>query len=88
MKSLVGAGEIWTTEWLRTSGVRVGLIVVLAVVVSRLGRLAVHRMRRRHEGASGVTAPIGVQRAATLTSIATTTIRAVLWTVVVLLVLG
>jgi moderate conductance mechanosensitive channel len=88
VESLVGAGDIWSLEWLRTNGVRIGLIVVLAAVVSRLGRLAVGRMRRGLEAPSDLTAPISVQRAATLTSMVTTTIRAVLWTVVLLLVLG
>ncbi|HEX9375219.1 MAG TPA: mechanosensitive ion channel domain-containing protein [Actinomycetota bacterium] len=75
-------------NWLRTSGARIGLVVALAVVVSRIGTLAVRRLRRRVEGHPGATAELTLQRTTTLAQTTATAVRAGIWTVAVLLVLG
>src|SRR5919197_1666621 len=75
-------------EWLRTSGVRIALVVFLAVVLSRLGSLAVRRLRGRMEGDPSATAELTLQRTTTLVQTVAAAIRAVVWTIAVLLVLG
>ena len=75
-------------EWLRTSGVRIALVVALAVAVSRIGTIAVRRLRRRVEGEPGATAELTLQRTTTLVQTLATAIRAGIWTLAVLLILG
>jgi small-conductance mechanosensitive channel len=75
-------------EWLRTSGVRIGVVVVLAVALSRVGSLAVRRLRGRMEGDPAATAELTLQRTTTLVQTVAAAIRAVVWTIAVLLVLG
>jgi moderate conductance mechanosensitive channel len=81
---------IWTLEWLKDHGPRIGLLIALAVLVSWLGRVAVRRFRRRLEGSGdtvGLTAAVTLHRTTTLVGIVTSAIRVVVWTVVVFLVL-
>ncbi|MFL5799908.1 MAG: mechanosensitive ion channel family protein [Actinomycetota bacterium] len=75
-------------EWLRTSGVRIGVVIVLAVVLSRIGSLAVRRLRGRMEGDPAATAQLTLQRTTTLVQTLAAAIRAAVWTIAVLLVLG
>ncbi len=75
-------------EWLRTSGVRIGVVIVLAVVLSRVGTLAVRRFRGRMEGDPAATAELTLQRTTTLVQTLAAAIRAAVWTIAVLLVLG
>ncbi len=75
-------------HWLRTSGARIGVVVAMAVVVSRIGTVAVRRLRRRVEGHPGATTEITLQRTTTLAQTTATAVRAGVWTVTVLLVLG
>ncbi len=82
------AADIFTREWLRTSGVTIAIVLVAAVVVSRIGTIAVRRFRRRLEGPPHVTGPMDARRAATLATMLVTVIRVVVWTVTVMLVLG
>jgi small-conductance mechanosensitive channel len=75
-------------EWLRTSGVRIGVVIVLAAVLSRVGTLAVRRFRGRMEGDPAATAELTLQRTTTLVQTLAAAIRAAVWTIAVLLVLG
>jgi small conductance mechanosensitive channel len=61
---------------------------VAAFLVLFLARLAVRRMHRRMEAAESVTQELDLQRAATLTQAVSYVVRVVVWTVVVLIVLG
>jgi moderate conductance mechanosensitive channel len=79
---------VGTVEWLRTHGVRIVALVLAAFVVSRLGRLAVHRVERRMRAAPDRERELELQRIATVTNILTNALMIVVWTVVVLLVLG
>ena len=77
-----------TPDWLKTNGVRILIVVLLAFAVSRLGGMAIRRTRRRLEGAASVTGAINLRRTATIMEILTSTLRVGIWSVVVLLVLG
>src|SRR5438105_13946411 len=79
---------IGTPDWLKTNGVRIALVVVLAFAVSRVGTLTIRRMRRRLEGSASVTGEINLRRTTTVFQLMTSAVRVVIWTVVVLLVLG
>jgi small conductance mechanosensitive channel len=82
---------IWTIEWLKEHGPRIGLLIALAVLVSWLGRVAVRRFRRRLEGTGdtvGITAAVSLHRSTTLVGIVASAIRVVVWTLVTFLVLG
>jgi len=79
---------IGSSDWLLTSGVRIGVIVLVAIAVSRLGTLAIRRMRRQLEGTQNGTGPMNLRRTATIVGIVNSSFRLVIWTVVVLLVLG
>jgi small conductance mechanosensitive channel len=75
-------------EWLRTSGVRVGVVILAAVVVSRMGTLSVRRLRRRMEGDPRATGEISLQRTTSVVQTLAAAVKAAVWTVAMLLVLG
>jgi len=79
---------IGTPDWLRTNGVRIAVVVLLALAVSRLGGLAIKRMQRRLESAPSATGAINLRRTTTVMGIVTSAFRVVLWTIVGLLILG
>jgi small-conductance mechanosensitive channel len=78
----------FTREWLLYHGVRILVVLVLAVLVMLAARAAVRRMQRRLEGVESVTQELNLQRAATLTQAVSYVVRVVVWTVAILLVLG
>jgi small conductance mechanosensitive channel len=82
----IATGELFSGAWLRTDGIVI--VVVAAIVVSRLGTLAVRRFRKRLEGSPNATGPLQARRAATLATTLVTTIRIVVWTLTILIVLG
>jgi small-conductance mechanosensitive channel len=82
------APGLGTPEWLRTSGVRILVVVGLALAVSRLGGLSIQRMQRRLDGAPSVTGAVNLRRSATIMGIVTSTFRVVIWTLVAFLILG
>jgi small-conductance mechanosensitive channel len=85
------AERIYTVQWLKDHGPQIAIILVLAVVVSWLGNLAVRRVRRRLEsGPTGTQTGemMALQRSVTLTSVMVTAVRIVVWTLAVLLILG
>lgn len=79
---------LWSLAWLRTHGVRIGVVVLLAVLLSWLGGLGVRRVRRRLEGPVDATRQVNLKRAATLGAIMANVVRVVVWTVAVLTVLA
>jgi small-conductance mechanosensitive channel len=79
---------IGTLEWLRTNGVRIGLVLVLAFAVSRLGHVAIGRMRRKLEGDPSVTGPLSLRRTTTVVELTASVIRVVIWSIATLLILG
>lgn len=81
----VGGGVL---DWLKTHGSRIAGLLFGAVVVSWLGRRAVLRVQRRMHSAPDRERELELQRVATVTNILTNAVMVVVWTVVVLLVLG
>ncbi|HXF56126.1 MAG TPA: mechanosensitive ion channel family protein [Actinomycetota bacterium] len=74
--------------WLRTHGVRIGVVLLLAVLLSGLGGLGVRRVRKRLEGPVDATRQVNLKRAATLTAIMANVVRVVVWTVAILTILA
>ena len=79
---------VWSTEWLRRHGVTILVIIVAAIIVSMIARLAVRRMQTRMQRAETGTQEIALARSATITHALTSAVRWVVWTIAVLLILG
>jgi moderate conductance mechanosensitive channel len=75
-------------DWLLSHGIRIGVILLAALVVLALSRLAVRRMQRRLEGAESATQELNLQRTATLTHAVSYVVKVVVWTLTVLLLLA
>jgi small-conductance mechanosensitive channel len=88
MPILAFHADTFSRDSLVLHGVKIGVIVALAVLFLVASRLAVHRMQRRLEGVDSITQELDLQRSATLTQAVSYVIRVVVWTVAVLLVLG
>ena len=74
-------------EWMRDHGVRILLVVVVALVVTLLARVAVHRFERRLAGPADATQTIGLRRVATLTHALSTATVVLIWAIAFLMVL-
>jgi moderate conductance mechanosensitive channel len=75
-------------DWLLSHGIRIGAILLAALVVLALSRLAVRRMQRRLEGAETATQELNLQRTATLTHAVSYVVKVLVWTLTVLLLLA
>ena len=84
----VAQAGIVSLDWLKENGVRIALIVFLALAISRIGTVAIRRMRRHLDGAARLTGALNLRRTATIVGIVTSVFRIVIWTIVGLLVLG
>ena len=80
--------DLWSIEWLRSNGVRILIVMAVAVAVSRLGTLAIRRTRSRVEGTQNATGALNLRRTATIVGILTSTFRVVIWTIVAFIILG
>lgn len=81
-------GASGTLEWLRTHGARIGGAIVVALIASRIGMIVVRRVQRRMRAAPDRTREAELQRVATVTNLLMNAVLVVIWTVVVLIVLG
>lgn len=79
---------LFSLDWLKVHGPRIGVLILLAVALSWLASLAVGRFRRRLEGSPDATVELNLQRVTTLAGIIASTVRVVVWTVVGLMLLG
>jgi small-conductance mechanosensitive channel len=79
----------WTPvwEWLRTNGLLIALVVVVALLVSWVSGRVVGRARDRLEGAATATETVSLQRRATITRVVTNAFRVVVWATAVVLIL-
>src|SRR5918996_2538040 len=75
-------------DWFVNDALKPLVIVVIAVVVTLLARVAVHRFRRRLEGTASLTQELNLQRATTLTQAVSTALVVVIWAVAVLMILA
>jgi small-conductance mechanosensitive channel len=74
-------------EWL-LERLPILIILLTAVILSTLARVAVRRMQRRIEGAGLIGERRNLQRAATLTQALSYTVQLSIWTIALLLILG
>jgi moderate conductance mechanosensitive channel len=88
MPILAFHANTFSKEWLLYHGVRILVVLALAVLVMLAARAAVRRMQRRLEGVESLTQELNLQRAATLTQAVSYVVRVVVWTVAILLILG
>ena len=88
MPILAFHANTFSKEWLLYHGVRILVVLALAVLVMLVARAAVRRMQRRLEGVESLTQELNLQRAATLTQAVSYVVRVVVWTVAILLILG
>lgn len=75
-------------EWLLDHGVPLVVILIAALIVLTVARLAVGRMHRRLEAADAQTQELNLQRAATLAQAVSYVVKVVVYTMTILLVLG
>jgi len=80
--------DLGSLEWRRTSGVRILIVVAVALAVSRLGTLAIRRMRRRLDASPSATGAVNLRRTTTIVGTLTSAFRTVIWTIVGFIVLG
>jgi moderate conductance mechanosensitive channel len=77
-----------SVDWLKSHGPRLAILILFAVLVSRLASMAVRRFRRGVEGSSLATTQLSLQRTTTLAGIVASTVRVTAWTVVALMLMG
>lgn len=90
MRLLAQAAEPAETfaDWFVDDALKPLVIVLLAVVVTLLSRVAVNRFRKRLEGSASITQELNLQRAATLTQAVSTALVVVIWAIAILMLLG
>jgi len=81
-------GGVFSTQWLESAGVRILIILAIALIVSWIARSAVRRMRRRLEQAQDRTEEHDLRRITTITSTLTNTILVAVWSIAILMVLS
>lgn len=86
--TILAATERMNVDWLIEHGPRIGLIIALALGASKLAKSSVRRVRRRLEGSGGGTQAIALQRVTTIATAMSSALRAVIWSIAVLLLLG
>lgn len=82
-----GSVDVWSTQWLATSGVRIAVVLTLAVLVSWLGGAFVKRLRRNMDGDPNVTQAVNVRRGTTIAHTLTNALRITVWVIAILMVL-
>ncbi|HJP66012.1 MAG TPA: mechanosensitive ion channel family protein [Actinomycetota bacterium] len=80
----------YSFAWLQEHGPRIAVLLALGLVVSWSGRAAVGRFQRRLEGQTleGGTGAVSLHRTTTLVGIAASVLRATVWGVILLMILG
>jgi len=82
------SGGVFSASWFESAGVRILIILAIALIVSWIARSAVRRMRKRLEEADDVTQEHDLRRVTTITSTLSNTILAAVWSVAILMVLS
>ena len=75
-------------DWFFAHGLKILIIIVVAVAVTLAARVAVNRFRKRLEGSASITQELNLQRATTLTGALSTALIVVIWAVAILMALG
>lgn len=74
-------------EWLKVEGIRILIVLAVAVAVTLIAKFAVRRMERRLEGTPNVTGEILLRRTATVTHALANVAYIVIWTIAILTIL-
>ena len=85
--ALQTASEATFGDWMRNHGVRILAIVAVALLVTLVARVAVHRFERKLAGPADATQTLGLRRVATVTHALSTAVVVVIWTIAFLLVI-
>jgi small conductance mechanosensitive channel len=72
---------------MRRHGIKILVIIAVALIVTLIARIAVHRFERRLAGPTDVTQTLSMRRVATLTHALSTSAVVLIWTIAVLMVL-
>ena len=75
-------------DWFFAHGLKILIIIVVALAVTLAARVAVNRFRKRLEGSASITQELNLQRATTLTGALSTALIVVIWAVAILMALG
>jgi len=78
----------FSAQWFESAGVRIAVILAIALIVSWIARAAVRRMRKRLEDADDVTQEHDLRRITTITSTLSNTILVAVWSVAILMILS
>jgi len=74
-------------DWMRNHGIRILAVIAVALLVTLIARVAVHRFERKLAGPADATQTIGLRRVATITHALSTSVVVVIWTIAFLLVI-
>jgi small-conductance mechanosensitive channel len=83
---LIAQGDF--RDWFFAHGLKILIIIAVAVVVTFAARVAVNRFRKRLEGSASITQELNLQRATTLTGALSTALIVVIWALAILMALG
>src|SRR3954469_9522468 len=75
-------------DWLEGDGLRILAVVIVAILVSWVGRAIVKRNRRRLEEAASADETISLQRLTTVTRVLADAVTVVVWTVAIIVILA
>jgi moderate conductance mechanosensitive channel len=82
-----GNDSILTREWVAVHGVRILIVLAIAIVFTLVARYLCRRLERRLEGTPNVTGEILLRRTATVTNAIVNVAYVVIWTITILTVL-
>jgi small conductance mechanosensitive channel len=82
------AAAVFSADWWTSTGIRIAVIVAIAVIVSWIARLAVRRLRRRLEAAESHEEELSLRRITTITSTLTNFVLVTVWVIALLMILG
>lgn len=79
--------EFLSVSWLRSHGVRILVVLIVAALVTLLARLAVRRLGRKLEGVPSLTQELDLQRSATITNTVSGAVQVLIWTIAAFILL-
>ncbi len=86
--TFLAAQKLSFSDWVEAHGLRILLILAVALILTLIARFMVRRFQRKLEGSPSVTQVLTLQRATTLSHAISTTAIAVIWTIAILMILG
>jgi small conductance mechanosensitive channel len=74
-------------DWMRNHGIRILAVIAVALLVTLIARVSVHRFERKLAGPADATQTLGLRRVATITHALSTSVVVVIWSIAFLLVI-